>query len=319
MDKYSRCLVTIRMKLHGFSEKKRLAAAARNSLRGISIWGIVGGLLFLWASLLYAQSFPSALNNHNSQKLSSSTPELIFCVFGDCRPAGDAKRLSITTNIARAMALEQPQFVIGTGDYIDGARSLIQGRRQWQAFFRALAPLRMPRPIPLALAVGNHDVGGGMGGLFVQYFGRRYFSFDVGSVHIIILDTEDGENSGRIAGAQWEWLNQDLAAAAQARLIFVALHRPLFPVGPHRGSSLDRYPPYRDRLHLLFARYKVSAVFCGHEHLYNHQERDGVHYFITGGGGAPLYASPSQGGFYHYLVVHCTLNSFTVQVKRLNL
>jgi len=39
----------------------------------------------------------------------------------------------------------------------------------------------------------------------------------------------------------------------------------------------------------LFEKYKVTAGFFGHDHNYQHYLKDGVHYFITGGGGAPLY------------------------------
>lgn len=272
-------------------------------------------ILLLLPTGLWAQSPPPTINKQKPA-VAAARPGLLFCVFGDCRPNGDPSRLRLTYNVARAMAMEQPQFVLGTGDYIDGANSLAQTRQQWQRFFTSIVPLQRPTPIPLALAVGNHDAGSGV---FASYFGRRYFSFDSGSAHLIVLDTEEGGHVGSIVGTQWDWLVADLAAAAQARLIFVALHEPLFPVSVHRGSSLDRYPQYRDRLHMLFARCKVSAVFCGHEHLYNHQERDGVHYFITAGGGAPLYTEKGAGGFYHYLSVLCTDESYTVQVKRLNM
>ena len=39
----------------------------------------------------------------------------------------------------------------------------------------------------------------------------------------------------------------------------------------------------------MFEEYRVSAAFFGHDHNYQHYLKDGVHYFITGGGGAPLY------------------------------
>lgn len=271
-------------------------------------------LLLLIAWPLLAQPFPATVNRRQAPE-PSGTGELVFCVFGDCRPNGDSGRYRVTTSIMRAIALERPQFVLGLGDYIDGTQGLTETRQQWLRFFSALSPLQRPTPIPLALAIGNHDTGSP---LFNEYFGRRYFSFDAGQAHFIVLDTEQPGQVGRITGTQWDWLNQDLAAAAKSPLIFVAMHQPLFPVSVHRGSSLDAYPPYRDRLHLLFARYKVSAVFTSHEHLYNHQERDGVHYFISGGGGAPLYAEPQNGGFYHYLLVKCTQDSYVVEVKRLD-
>ena len=271
--------------------------------------------LLLVASALQAQGFPPSLNQRPAAP-PQVDGQLSFCVFGDCQPAGNYANYRVTTAIMQTMALERPQFVIGLGDYIDGARGLDATRKQWQRFFGAVSPLQKLGAIPMVLTIGNHDSGSP---LFDQYFGRRYFSFDAGNAHFIVLDTQQPGQYGRIAGTQWEWLNQDLAAAANARLIFVTVHQPLFPVGVHRGSAQDKYPPYRDRLHTLLAKYKVSAVFSGHEHLYNHQERNGVHYFISGGGGAPLYANADKGGFHHYLRVECADDSFTVQVKRLSL
>jgi hypothetical protein len=39
----------------------------------------------------------------------------------------------------------------------------------------------------------------------------------------------------------------------------------------------------------LFERYGVDAVFSGHDHCYSRAEKNGVRYFVSGGGGAPLY------------------------------
>lgn len=241
----------------------------------------------------------------------------VFCVFGDSRPDGDQRRLQMTSRIAGAMAAERPEVVLGTGDYVDGARTWDAARKQWSDFFVALRPLQKYGPVSFGAAVGNHDLSGGMGNLWTQLLGSRYYSFDIGKAHFIILDTEQPGQVGRIDGQQWDWLCRDLTAAQACPLIFVALHEPLFPVSVHRGSSLDKYPKYRDRLHMLFARAKVNAVFAGHEHLYNHQKLDGVNYFITAGGGAPLYAEAARGGFYHYLKVIFTDDSYSVEVKKL--
>jgi hypothetical protein len=39
----------------------------------------------------------------------------------------------------------------------------------------------------------------------------------------------------------------------------------------------------------LFEQYRVRAVFGGHDHAYERLERRGVRYFVSGGGGAPVY------------------------------
>lgn len=263
--------------------------------------------------------FPSGTVEKITPKIERASRDddaVTFCVFGDTRPAGNPKRLAITTAVARAMAAEHPSFVLGTGDYIDGnARTVDEAQAQWNAFFSSLEPLQKYGPVPMAAAIGNHDGSGGTGSFFAQYFGRTYRSFDIEDAHFIILDTEQPGHVGRIEGDQWQWLCDDLLAAQQSPLIFVVLHQPLFPVGLHRGSSLDAYPKQRDRLHLLFAQYKVNAVFQGHEHQFNHEVRDGVRYFISGGGGAPLYARPSNGGFYHYLRVQFSGREYTVDVR----
>src|SRR5690606_5790505 len=45
----------------------------------------------------------------------------------------------------------------------------------------------------------------------------------------------------------------------------------------------------RERWSPLFEKYGVSALFSGHDHVYSRAEHNGVRYFVSGGGGAPLY------------------------------
>ena len=39
----------------------------------------------------------------------------------------------------------------------------------------------------------------------------------------------------------------------------------------------------------IFEKYLLSARFFGHDHNYQHYLKNGVHCFLTRGGGAPLY------------------------------
>lgn len=221
--------------------------------------------------------------------------------------------------LAADMAAQYPQFVLGTGDYIEGANDEATVREQYQGFFRALEPLQTRGRVPVALAPGNHDIRGSRTNqaIFRELFRGLYYSFDVGAYHFVILDTEEPGREGRIAGAQRTWLKRDLAQNRHAALTFITLHRPLFPVDGHIGSSLDVNIPERDALHRLFVQEGVDCVFAGHEHLYHRQQRDGVDYIITGGAGAPLYAKPRAGGFYHYLLVTADEGAYQVRVRKL--
>ena len=62
------------------------------------------------------------------------------------------------------------------------------------------------------------------------------------------------------------------------------MHHPPFSISLHGGQT-----ELRDAWTPLFERYGVAAVFSGHDHCYERSERNGVRYFVSGGGGAPLY------------------------------
>jgi hypothetical protein len=65
--------------------------------------------------------------------------------------------------------------------------------------------------------------------------------------------------------------------------IFIVDHQPAFAVGDLCGSAVHQGA----WMHAI-ASPKVRAVFSGHVHAYEHLERAGVRYFVTGGAGAPL-------------------------------
>jgi 3',5'-cyclic AMP phosphodiesterase CpdA len=240
-----------------------------------------------------------------------------FAVFGDNRGEQDGHQPPVFGSLVRKMAALRPDFVIGTGDYIFGPGARISLADQWNDFFRAMQPLQAYRRTYFAPAPGNHEIAGGAGRkLFLEYFKRFHFSFDWGGNHFVILDTEVPGQESRIAGDQLDWLRRDLANSQHAAHTFVALHRPVYPVGPHKGDSLDKYPQERDALHALFVRHGVNCVFEGHEHFYHRQVRDGVEYIITGGGGASLYASPDKGGFHHFLYVTADQRGYKVAIVK---
>jgi hypothetical protein len=167
-----------------------------------------------------------------------------------------------------------------------------------------------PVAVPYFLTVGNHDANDLRSEKIykeqVDLPGHElYYSFHAGNSLFIVLDTHLVGQEKRITGEQYQWLESVLRGSEQ-RHRFVFLHHPLYPdeeKGRHFGGSLDRYPDERNRLQALFVRHKVTAVFAGHDHLYLRRTVDGVRHVITGGGGAPLYASDKDGGFHHYVLM----------------
>ncbi|HWQ53896.1 MAG TPA: metallophosphoesterase [Bryobacteraceae bacterium] len=193
-----------------------------------------------------------------------------FIVYGDTRSRHDMHQ-----RIVDAMVKAGPEFVIHTGDLVaDGANS-----EQWSRFFSIEKELL--RRTVFFPVLGNHERNNPQ---YFEFFDMKkpYYSFNWGSAHFALLDTG-------IVAAEWDeqtrWLGADLERAAKADFRFVIFHEPPYTAVKKRQSDGTR----SRTLVPLLEKYKVHAVFSGHDHNYQRHVKDGVQYIVTGGGGAPLY------------------------------
>jgi hypothetical protein len=202
-----------------------------------------------------------------------------FVAYGDTRTRHDVHR----TVVQAILKYASPDFIVQTGDMVEnGSDSGL-----WPVFFDIESPLL--RKAAYYPALGNHERNDSY---FYEFFGgRAYYSFDWGNAHFSILDSDvpnvAPSASARDAfwGEQVRWLEEDLAGSQKAEFRFVAAHHPpMTAVSRRQGDN-----PHMTALMPMFEKYKVTAALFGHDHNYQHYLKNGVHYFITGGGGAPLY------------------------------
>jgi len=202
-----------------------------------------------------------------------------FVAFGDTR-----SRHEVHKKVVEAVIKAAPDFVLHTGDLVANG----EDTAQWPVFFsieKELLNKTVFRPVP-----GNHERGSR---LYYDAFDQRmpYYSFDWGAAHFTMLNTDIGNvaPSQPLREAFWSeqlrWLEADLIAAQKAALRFAAMHHPMITA----VKSRQRPNPAHEQLMALFEKYKVHVVFAGHDHNYQHHFKNGVHYVVTGGGGAPLY------------------------------
>ncbi|HTL55502.1 MAG TPA: metallophosphoesterase [Candidatus Limnocylindrales bacterium] len=276
-------------------------------------WG--GILLFFAANLRAANLDAAGLTNIPSSEA------FTFAVLGDNRGDDSGDQPPAFRQVLQAVDHAAPAFVLDSGDMIYGhTPDEARVRDQWRRYREAIMPLHAA----MFHVPGNHDLWDEPSArIYQELWGKTYYAFDFGNSRFIGLDTETA--NGRLGEEQLRWLEQQFDFLTQTN-VFVFLHRPLFPVDGGIGSSLDKFPAERDRAHALFVRNRkrIRGVFAGHEHLYNFQERDGVRYYISGGGGAPLYTAPELGGFHHFLLVRVqgdqveiTLNKISAPVRAL--
>jgi hypothetical protein len=211
-------------------------------------------------------------------RLPDAARPLTFVVFGDSRHG-----LAEVPRLVAAARRVDPDLVLYTGDLAPSGNDA----DGWRGFFAATAPLFAD--VPVYPALGNHELLYDAGATrFRRTFAlpdggreRLYYSFRRGPAAFLVLDGNSP------TPAQTAWLREALEAARRDAVphVFVLLHQPPFSVGEHCGSALAM-PEWV----ALFERYRVRAVFAGHDHAYERMERNGVRYFVSGGGGAPLYS-----------------------------
>jgi hypothetical protein len=135
--------------------------------------------------------------------------------------------------------------------------------------------------MPYQVAMGNHERSGK---LFSKYFpypfaGGRYWSFDYGPAHFVMVDQYTDYSTG---SPQLNWIESDLASTTKPWK-FLVMHEPGWSAGGHtNNTSVQNY------LQPLCEEYGVAIVFAGHNHYYARAEVNGVEHITTGGGGAPL-------------------------------
>jgi len=232
-----------------------------------------------------------------------------FLVYGDTRTFYGRH-----TVVAERMAKDAAAFVVHTGDLVESPT-----RTDWAAFFssgRSLLLSKLFFPV-----LGNHERNHfsyyrlfqlpGAGGKK----GKQWWSFRWGDVLFVGLDSNTQYLGFTGLREETRWLKETLSQ--EARFKFVFFHHPLFSSDPHYGGNEGLAALW----HPVFVRNAVTAVFCGHVHAYEHIVRDGIHYFTTGGGGAPMYSlgEPVEGtvyaaaGLLHYLRV--SVEEDAVQVE----
>ncbi len=227
-----------------------------------------------------------------------SLEEFQFAVSGEARLT--LPKMPIphkTREIMREIRLIRPAFVLYTGDSVWGYDSGRQEFLNELDRFRALAD---STGVPLFNAPGNHEMRTDENAIrLIQEQGQDlYGSFDVGNYHFVALNTDEFWKEGRVADEQMDWLRTDLAAHRDASAVFVFMHRPMFS-----WFQGDFNPDDAEILQQLFRSHGVRAVFASHDHFFHHEQHDGIDYLTVGGGGAPLYAQPQNGGFSHYVLV----------------
>ncbi len=202
--------------------------------------------------------------------------KLRFAILGDWG-TGDGDGYSLARQMCDTHRRSAFDFVIGAGDniYPNG-----NGKYFSKNFEQPFAGLLNDR-ISFHTVLGNHDVTDGRQDQ-CQYplfnmGGHCYYKMSKGDglVDFFMLDSTDYDN------AQAAWFEEALRAST-AKWKITVFHHPIYSSGKKHGSDMG----LRRKIEPLLTKYKVNAVFSGHDHIYERTTlQTGVQYFVTGAGG----------------------------------
>ena len=213
--------------------------------------------------------------------------------------------------IVKSSALRNPRtaLYIGMGDLVDNGEQSYQ----WRTWLNSIKPLSAN--VPLAPTLGNHEMYTLDWKMREPYaylnyfavppngnetFNRRYYSYDFGDVHYVVLDTtlyesnhEDNHDTHHpdLYDVEVQWLRQDLAANTKKWTV-VLMHRDPFQYA-FDGPGGSRAVGFNDEGVLfmpIFDEFNVDLVLSAHLHSYRnrghvrHFDRDpsGPLYILTG-------------------------------------
>lgn len=200
-----------------------------------------------------------------------------FAVMGDTG-TGEPAQYEVGEEMAYYHKAFPFEFVIMCGDNLYGGSSPEDFRTKFEMPYAGLREAK----VKFYASLGNHD-----NPLEVNYKdwnmgGKRYYTWQaahgLGGVNVRFFALD----SNYMDKKQLDWLETELKnSGSEWKLAF--FHHPLYSSGRFHGSSYD----LRTLVEPLFIKYKMNAVFSGHDHIYERiKPQHGVNYFVSGSGGA---------------------------------
>lgn len=100
---------------------------------------------------------------------------------------------------------------------------------------------------------------------------KSFYSFDVGNVHFLSLDSYGPDNTGKhiydTMGEQAEWVKKDLKEN-KSKWVVAYWHHPPYTMGSHNSDTETLLVKIRENFIKILEDEGVDLILCGHSHVY---------------------------------------------------
>ena len=264
------------------------------------------------------------------QTMPGSTDAWAFGILGDTQRNPD-----VTRKCADGIFALRPNFMLHVGDVVDDGFA----KHQW--VFDLFDPCaRLFAHIPVFPVIGNHEKNSHFYYDFFHLPEPEYcYTFTCGNAEFFMFDSNKPCDP---ASEQYQRMEKALAAS-KASWKFAAHHHPCFSSDEDDyGDTLQGNPaePFTEgdsnARHLvpLYEKYGVDIAFAGHIHSYERtwpilnmsiNQKKGVRYIVSGGGGGSLETAAPQRAWFSIHVQRghhfcfATVHDRTIQFKAYDL
>ena len=236
-------------------------------------------------ALAFLLAISAALVLSGKSAVGDDANDVVLIGAGDIADCSDLAGAEATAKLLAA----NPGTVMALGDlaYPDGTQE------NFKCYDRTWGRVKeRTRP-----AVGNHEFHSSRAAYYFQYFGAAagdpktgYYSYELGSWHLVVLNSECKEVGGcEVGSPQEKWLRADLAAHPSGCSL-AYFHKPRFSSGLNHGDDLEVTPLWQ-----ALYDYNAELVLNGHDHDYERfapqdpngkaDPKRGIREFVVGTGG----------------------------------
>ena len=225
-------------------------------------------------------------------------------------PDSQSADYNVWGEVAKSAFEKNPDanFFVNVGDIVDNG----EDSSQWHAWFEKIDS--QIKILPLVPVMGNHETYDRNWEVrqpiaYLNYFAvpennfekfsRRFYSFDFGETHFVILDSQWDELGKEIIEVQKNWLREDLSKTSKTwKIAFI--HKDVLQYKINgRPERQEGFSDVGENFMPLFEELNFDAVFTAHLHTYRNRGRlknfqsdeTGTLYILTGLSGDVRYSN----------------------------
>lgn len=263
----------------------------------------------------------TAVNYFITTQLPNSEQKIKIWATGDCG-TGSTEQVNIKNQFLNYVGNNyiDAWLLLGDNAYNTGTDAEYQ-----EKFFKPYQNDRIMKQSNIYPVPGNHDYAnsdvkskdhnisffnifspsknGEMGGVSSNH--KEYYSFDIGNVHFVALDSYGRETTNPNAyplsdilnSPQIIWLKQDLAANTKKWTILF-WHHPPYTMGTHNSDTDADLMAIRKNLIPIVESYNVDLVLNGHSHNYERSKMMKNHFGLEASFSPTQHLVSTSSGYY---------------------